>query len=162
MEQNNNRPRFSFQRPPLNKEPISKSAVTEKPSSPQETEVAPPTPRAKSPRVNPEKSERAKTSVASSPSIEDHDFEGLMERHRELVRQRDQLTYQKDEAARKLAACVAEAKRLGINSLEEMREKIAELQAIDKAAKESFAKNLDAEDQLQSHIAEQLKNIDNE
>lgn len=88
------------------------------------------------------------------------DFESLKGAHEALVRQRGRLELLHEQAQAEIQSCLAEAKRLGVGSIEELDELIRRTEEEDRQALESFSEAVRAEEDLQRRVLSELSSID--
>lgn len=153
-----NKPRFTFQ----NRNRLNKGPVNPQDSNPEES-VVKTEKEIKESSPPPKPTPPARNRTESAPSTGKIALEGnLIEKHRELQRERDRLDFVRKNNSTELESCIKQAESLGIGSLTQLREIIAETEERDRQAIASFEEGLLEEEKMQSFIKEQLKQIDNE
>lgn len=90
------------------------------------------------------------------------EFEALRQRHQQLLGQRNRLELLTEQANKEVSACQRQAEAMGISSLEELQNRIQEMEAQDAQALAQFQERLKKEEELQQHALNRLAEIDNE
>lgn len=91
----------------------------------------------------------------------DTSFEALRNAHDTLVRQRSRLELLHEQAQNEIKACQEEARKLGVQSIEELEALIRKQEEEDRQALESFQEAIQAEEALQKRVISELDAIGN-
>lgn len=132
---------------------------TESTSAPSQNEKT--TPATSSSRVTTPNRE-ANVVVSSSRTENNASFDELMKRYETLKNNRSKLEFQHEQAEKTVKECEQIAKRLGINSLEELENKIKDIQQKEADDLKIFEANLSREIETHNQIKASLENIDSE
>lgn len=90
------------------------------------------------------------------------DFESLRLRHQQLQAQRNRLELLAEQAATEVGICQRQAEAMGISSLEELQQRIKEMEEQDAQAMATFKEQLKKEEALQEQAKRSLAEIDRE
>lgn len=98
--------------------------------------------------------------TAAPPSAESQtSFEALRSAHDALVRQRSRLELLHEQAQNEILACQEEARKLGVETIEELEALIRNQEEEDRRALESFQEAIQAEEALQKRVISELDTI---
>lgn len=87
-------------------------------------------------------------------------LQDLQERLRKVQERRMRREIDRDRWAQDVAECEAEARALGVSSIEELRQRVEQIKAEDAAALRAFETALDQEEALLNSIDQQLAQVD--
>lgn len=90
------------------------------------------------------------------------DFQALMLRHQQLQAQRNRLELLAEQATKEVGVCQRQAEAMGISSLEELQQRIKEMEEQDAQAMATFKERLKEEEALQEQAKRRLAEIDGE
>lgn len=90
------------------------------------------------------------------------DFESLRLRHQQLQAQRNRLELLAEQATKEVGVCQRQAEAMGISSLEELQQRIKEMEEQDAQAMATFKERLKEEEALQEQAKRRLAEIDGE
>lgn len=132
-----------------------------------DTDQSPVTPSA---QQRPASEQRPAAPARSLPQANPHthstssiqDLNVLQERLTRVQRERVQREVELKATEKTIQECEAAARKLGINSLEEMEEYVQRLEQEDIAAQETFEQQLEAEETLLHKITQQLSDLERE
>lgn len=112
--------------------------------------------------------ETPQSSSTPTPAVRETTAQGaqdltlLQTRLTRVQRERMQRELELTNIEKAIQECEAAAKKLGINSLEEMEALVQRLENEDRAAQERFAQQLEAEEALLQRISQQLADLERE
>lgn len=109
---------------------------------------------------NPKASSPART--MNAPVAQAQDLTLLQNRLARVQRERMEREVELRNTEKAIQECEAAARKLGINSLEEMEAFVQRLEEEDSAAQERFAQQLESEEALLQRISQQLADLERE